>query len=125
MKNILVVDDNPSIRSLVHEILEPDYRTVEAENGEQALELLSSDPFDLIILDIEMPITNGWETLHVIRDEESGWPNLRVIMLTVRKEPENVLKAWGIGAEYYITKPFSPAILLETIHRALDHTSVS
>ena len=121
---VLVVDDCAEIRELVRTILEDDYEVTEAEDGEVCIECLTeSDDYDLLILDVEMPRTNGWETLRVVT-EYDNWPDIPVIMFTVLNEPENALKAWHIGAAYYLTKPFTAAVLLETVHAALAGTAV-
>lgn len=123
MKRVLVVDDNAAIREIVTEILDDgNYEVVTAENGEQAIEIMTEQPVDIVLLDINMPVTDGWETLRVIKDEYNGWPDTQVIMLTVRSEPENPLKAWSIGAHYYLPKPFSMANLLELVGRAARET---
>jgi len=122
LKTVLVVDDKESTREAVCECLGGDYSTIEACNGEEAITILGeTSDISLVVLDIEMPVTNGWETLRVIRDED-GWPDMPVIMLTVHDEPECVLKAWGLGVNYYVTKPFSPITLLELTHKAIKET---
>lgn len=118
---VLVADDKESIREAVSEMLAiEDFDVRVATNGEEAIQIMTEDQMDLVILDINMPITDGWETLRIIKDEYNGWPDTEVIMLTVHKEPENPLKAWSIGASYYLPKPFSTANLLEVVHRALE-----
>lgn len=118
---VLVVDDKESIREAVSEMLAiEDFEVKVATNGEEAIQVMTDNNIDLVILDINMPITDGWETLRIIKDEYNGWPDTEVIMLTVHKEPENPLKAWSIGASYYLPKPFSTANLLEVVHKALD-----
>ena len=117
---ILTVDDNSEIREAVIEVLSSDYEVLTAENGEQALEILTLNEIDLVILDVDMPITNGWETLRIIRDED-GWPHVHVIMLTVYNHVEEALKAWDIGATLYMTKPFSPNLLRELVDKILGN----
>lgn len=119
MTTVLVVDDNPEIREILRETLELDYRVVTAGNGEEAIEILTTEVVDLCILDVQMPVTDGFETLRIIRDAENGWPALKVIMLTVRKEPEYWLRSAVIGADIYVTKPFSPTQMLELVHKCL------
>lgn len=119
-KTVLIVDDNDELRALLSETLSLDYDVLTARNGEEAIDVLTNQEIDLVLLDVEMPITDGFETLRVIRDEHNGWPHIPVVMLTVRNEPETVLKAWNIGADIYMTKPFSTTELLETVQRALN-----
>lgn len=124
-QRVLIVDDSAEIRQLVRSILEDDYDVEEADDGEQCIEMLTeSCDYDLLILDIEMPGTNGWETLRVVSDEDN-WPEIPVVMFTVLNEPENALKAWHIGASLYLTKPFTAAVLLETVQAALSTEKVS
>lgn len=124
-QRILIVDDREDVRDLLVDLLDTDGRILyQASNGEEAIEILTQqdedgDPIHLVILDLEMPVTDGWETLQVIRDVDN-WPTLPVIILTVRDEPENALKAWGLEANWYITKPFSTASLCEITAQALS-----
>lgn len=119
MASLLVVDDNASIRCSLKDVLDLEHKTFEAGNGEEAITILTEHEIDLMILDLNMPITNGWETLRIVRDQQNGWPELRVIMLTVHDEPENTLKAWMLGVSYYITKPFEPCKVHEYVNFAL------
>lgn len=124
--HILLVDDNAEIRAMIREALElhGDFEIHEAPDGEDAIKLMTEyDDIDIVILDLQMPVTDGWETLRVIRDEENGWPETKVIMLTVQKEAENALKAWTIGANFFVAKPFHLPTLLDTVDKALS-TSV-
>lgn len=126
LKRVLVVDDNEGIREVAKEILQDvDCEVLTAENGEQAIEIMTETPADVVLLDINMPVTDGWETLRVIKDEYNGWPESQVIMLSVKQEPENPLKAWSIGAHYYLPKPFSMANLLELVERALKEPTAA
>ena len=120
MKKVLVVDDNEAIRDVVSDVLADQYEVFTAINGEEAIEKMTQNQADIVLLDINMPITDGWETLRVLKDEYNGWPESAVIMLTVQHEPENPLKAWSIGANYYLPKPFSLANLLELVQRASE-----
>lgn len=125
MNKVLVVDDNKGIRTVIAHILSQEYEIIEACNGEEALDVLSvrGDDMSMVVLDIEMPVTNGWEALRIIRDED-GWPDLGVVMITGHKEPENVLKAWQLGADYYITKPFCAATLLDITYKIMNKEKV-
>lgn len=118
--SVLLVDDNDSIRSLIRNALvseEEHYVINEAENGEQAVEFITDNMVDVVILDLQMPITDGWETLRIIRDPENGWPDVKVIMLTVQRSAEHALKSWTIGADLYITKPFHLEQIIDGIQR--------
>lgn len=121
VSTVLVTDDNPLIRETLREILQIEHQVLEAENGEIAIDILTvcTVKVDLLLLDLNMPVTNGWETLSIIRDTCNGWPNLKVVMLTVHGEAENCLKAWMYGVSYFITKPFHAPNILEYVNLAL------
>lgn len=120
MGKILAADDNPEIRNYLGVLLSREHDVTFAEDGEMAIELLESEPFDAVILDVEMPRTDGWEALRVLKDPDNGWPDTKVIMLTCMKEPEHFLKSIVVGADYFVSKPFDPQQLLETLDRALE-----
>lgn len=101
---ILVVDDEPDIRHLLGIVLEKEgYTVIEAENGEQALELVRSDPdFSLIIMDIMMPVMNGVNAAAEIRAISS----LPILFLTAKSADQDKVLAFGSGGDDYIVKPF-------------------
>lgn len=101
---ILVVDDEPDIRHLLGIVLEKEgYTVIEAENGEQALELVRSDPdFSLIIMDIMMPVMNGVNAATEIRAISS----LPILFLTAKSADQDKMLAFGSGGDDYIVKPF-------------------
>lgn len=106
--NALVVDDDKSIARLVRSHLEKQGFTVAtAENGQEALALLKSEHFHLIVLDWEMPQLNGLETLKILRADPAT-AQIPVIMLTAKDEPEEVLAGWATGANLYLAKPYKP-----------------
>ena len=106
---ILVVDDEPRLIDLIHLNLELEgFHVLEAANGYEALERLKEDLPDLIILDVMMPEMDGFETLKRIREVS----NVPVIMLTVRQEEGDRIRGLDLGADDYLTKPFSPRELL-------------
>ena len=110
---ILVVDDEARMRKLVHDFLSRSgYDVIEAEDGEEALDLFYEDKeISLIILDVMMPKINGWDVLKEIR-ETSKVP---VIMLTAKGDESDELTGFDIGADEYISKPFSPKILVARV----------
>lgn len=115
-KRILVVDDEPRMRRFVRMNLELEgYEVLEAENGLVALEKVRNDMPDLVLLDVAMPQLDGFETLEHIR-EASAVP---VIMLTVKSDEEDRIKGLDLGADDYVTKPFSPRELLSRIRAVL------
>ena len=109
---IMAVDDEPTILRVLRRILEPEgYEVILASDGSSALALLDERKPDLVILDIMMPGLNGFQVLDSIRERF----DVPVIMLTARCEEESVVKALERGADGYVRKPFSAAVLLARI----------
>ncbi len=112
----LVVDDEPHLVDLVRLNLEAEgYRVVIAANGPEALERVKADLPDVVILDVMMPEMDGFETLARIREVSS----VPVIMLTVRAEESDRIRGLEIGADDYLTKPFSPRELTTRVKALL------
>ncbi len=115
-KRVLVVDDEPRIRRFVRMNLELEgYEVFEADNGLAAIEKVREDMPDLVLMDVMMPNLDGFETLARIR-EFSAVP---VIMLTVKGDEEDLTHGLDLGADDYITKPFSPRVLSSRIRAVL------
>lgn len=114
---ILVVDDEARMRKLLKDFFATNgYKIIEAENGQKALELFAMhEDLHLIILDVMMPVLDGWSTLRKIR-ETSKVP---VIMLTARGEESDELFGFELGVDEYIAKPFSPKILVARVEALL------
>ena len=110
---ILVVDDESRMRKLVHDFLTREgYAVVEAADGEEALDIFYSDKeISLIVLDVMMPKINGWEVCREIRKISK----LPIIMLTAKGDESDELNGFEIGADEYISKPFSPKILVARV----------
>lgn len=115
-KRILVVDDEPRMRRFVRMNLDLEgYDVIEADNGLTALSKVRDEMPDLVLLDVAMPELDGFETLEHIR-EVSAVP---VIMLTVKSDEEDRIRGLDLGADDYVTKPFSPRELLSRIRAVL------
>ena len=115
---VLVVDDEPPIRKLLRMGLTAQgYQTLEAANGKAALDLLKEAP-DLIILDLGLPDTLGHDLLRTIRARNEGLP---VIVLSSRGDEASKVQALDLGADDYVTKPFSMDELLARMRAALRH----
>ena len=113
---ILVVDDESRMRRFMHMNLDLEgYRVIEAENGLEALTRIREDLPDLVLLDVMMPEMDGFETLRLIRETSS----VPVIMLTVKSEEEDRVRGLELGADDYVTKPFSPRELASRIRAVL------
>jgi len=112
MTRVLVVDDEADIRELVRELLgRAGYDVVEAPNGSEALKLFYSQQPDFVILDVQMPVLDGWETLARIRDVS----DVPVLMLTARAEELDKVRGLRAGADDYLTKPFGRQELLARV----------
>ena len=123
MEKILVADDEQKIRKLVGGFLEKSgYSVVEAEDGDEAYRIFSENKdIDLLILDIMMPGLNGWEVCRKIRETSS----VPVIILSARSEEFDELTGYESGADDYVTKPFSPIILVKRVEALLRRASSS
>ena len=110
---ILIVDDESRMRKLIRDFLEREgYLIVEADDGIEAMDIFYSDKnIDLIILDVMMPRMDGWQVCREVR-EHSKVP---IVMLTARAEEQSELKGFELGVDEYISKPFSPKILVARV----------
>ena len=114
---ILIVDDEPAIRrALRAPLMELGFQVAEASRGEEALQSLRAATSDVVLLDVNMPGLSGIETLRRIR---SFAPRLPVLMLTVRDQEEDKVEALDLGADDYVTKPFSTRELIARIRAAV------
>lgn len=120
-KSILIVEDEIRIRFLIRDyLLKDNYIVHEAENGLDALELFKTNTIDLVILDIMMPKMDGLTLLNKIREVST----IPVILLTAKGQEEDKLQGYEYGADDYMTKPFSPKVLVAKI-RALLKRSIT
>jgi len=118
-KTVMVVDDNPDIVTIVKTILEgKGYGVQSAYSGQEVFNLLSEQKPDLIVLDIMMPQMDGLEVLTRLKGEPST-ATIPVILLTAKVQYEDVLGGYKMGADYYITKPFTSTQLLNGINLLL------
>lgn len=117
---ILIADDEARMRKLVSDFLKKEgFEVLEADNGKKALDIFNGDPnIDLIILDIMMPELDGWSVCRQIRKGSK----VPIIMLTARSEESDELFGFDLGADEYITKPFSPMILVARVQALLRRT---
>jgi len=118
-KTIMVVDDNPDIITIVKTILEgKGYSVSSASGGAELLNMLKGQKPDLIILDIMMPEMDGLEVLSRLK-AASETATIPVILLTAKVQYEDVLGGYKLGADYYITKPFTSTQLVNGINLLL------
>ena len=121
-KCILIVDDESRIRKLIKDFLSKEgYKTLEAQDGEEALNVYSenSEKISLILLDVMMPKLDGWSVLRQIRQSSK----VPIIMLTARGEEQDELFGFELGVDEYISKPFSPKLLVARIKAIINRTS--
>ncbi len=117
MKRILIADDEERMRKLVADFLKKEgFHTIEASNGKEALEVFFEAPgLDLLILDVMMPEYDGWTVCREIRKHSL----VPVIMLTARSEESDELFGFELGVDEYISKPFSPQVLVARVNALL------
>ena len=123
--NILVVEDEQDIRNLlVFNLEKNDFNVQAADNGEKALSLIRSNNFDLILLDLMIPGISGFDLTRILKndDETSEVP---IIMLTAKGEEHDIVKGLEIGAQDYITKPFSPKVVIARINKVIQNKNKS
>ena len=116
---ILIVDDESRMRKLIKDFLiQKNFNILEAEDGEKALKVYeeNKEKIDLILLDVMMPKLDGWSVLRNIRQENKKLP---IVMLTARAEEQDELFGFELGVDEYITKPFSPKILVARVEAIL------
>ena len=119
---ILIVDDEARMRKLIKDFLTAKgYSTLEAEDGEKALEIFEANQnkISLILLDVMMPKLDGWSVLRQIRQTSK----VPIIMLTARGEEQDELFGFELGVDEYISKPFSPKILVARVEAILKRTA--
>ncbi len=115
---ILIVDDEPRMRKIIKDFLTAKgYNTLEAEDGEKAIEVFEENKskISLVLLDVMMPKLDGWSVLRQIRQESK----VPIIMLTARGEEQDELFGFELGVDEYISKPFSPKILVARVEAIL------
>lgn len=120
---ILVVDDESRMRKLIKDFLiQKNYNILEAEDGEKALSVYNEnkEKISLILLDVMMPKLDGWSVLRQIRQDNKTLP---IVMLTARAEENDELFGFELGVDEYITKPFSPKILVARVEAILKRAN--
>ena len=118
-KRVFIADDEPNIvTSLEYLMQKSGYEVKIARNGDEALALIASFLPDVVLLDVMMPRKSGYEVCQQIR-ERSDWQHIKVVMLSAKGREAEVNKGLSLGADTYITKPFSNQELIATIDRLL------
>ncbi|SHH61634.1 DNA-binding response regulator, OmpR family, contains REC and winged-helix (wHTH) domain [Caloranaerobacter azorensis DSM 13643] len=118
---ILIVEDEDRMRRLIRDYLKKEgYTVIEAEDGKLALEKFFNDDIDLVILDIMLPEYDGWTVMREIRKKS----NVPIIILTARSEESDELFGFELGADEYVTKPFSPKVLVARVKALLRRSNI-
>ncbi|MBW1946287.1 MAG: response regulator [Deltaproteobacteria bacterium] len=121
-KKILIVDDEPSIIVPVQFLMEQNgYDVMVAFSGEEAMEIIAEKKVDLILLDIMLPVIDGFEVCQRVR-ENLQWNKIKIILLTALGSDANVEKGLALGADAYITKPFSNVDIVEKVKELLENS---
>ncbi|OXM16367.1 response regulator transcription factor [Paenibacillus herberti] len=116
-KTILIVEDEQILREIIKDyLMNENYNVLEAADGNAALSLFEANEVHLIILDIMLPGMDGWSVCRRIRKSS----NVPIIMLTARVDEDDTLLGFELGADDYVTKPYSPPVLLARTKRLLD-----
>jgi CheY-like chemotaxis protein len=116
---VLAVDDDHVIRGLLEVNLEMEgHEVVTAVDGQDAIDKVSAEPPDLILLDIMMPNVNGWQVAENLKGD-AATRDIPIVFLTARAMEADVRKGKDLGVEAYVTKPFDPIDLMELVNRLL------
>ncbi|MFS0820379.1 response regulator transcription factor [Bacillus sp. 1P02SD] len=123
MKKILLAEDEEVLRMLIADTLEDEgYTIVEAADGGEAVDLLETNHYDLIILDYMMPVYTGLEIIEKIRTAETN-QHSKILMLSAKSQSYEQEKIKQAGADYFMAKPFSPMNLLELVEEILNESN--
>jgi len=117
---VLVVDDEPNVVSVIRDALTREgFSVLSAQDGAECLQKVESEQPDLVILDVNMPVMDGFKVLYALRESEDT-RNLPVVMLTVREERGDELAGWMAGADLYLKKPCKMEDLVAGVKRLLE-----
>ncbi len=122
MLTVLIVDDEPNVVDLVRVTLEDErVRVLDAPDGATAMETLAALQPDLVLLDVNLPDVSGFEICEWIRDDAVR-ARTKVVMLTAAAQRDDLARGQAVGADHYLTKPFSPVRLLSLVEELLPHS---
>ena len=121
--HILVVEDEVPIRRLIRAALDPKaYSITETPSGEEALQLLAKQRFDLLVLDLRLDDLSGWDVLDAIRARRLR-EGMRIMILTAQSAERDILRGWREGVDEYCIKPFEPGQFARTLETVLASTA--
>lgn len=122
MYTIMVVEDEKRLREIVVKYFQAEgFKVLEAVNGKEAVSLIKITPVDIILMDVMMPELNGFEACKQIR----AFSDALIIMLTARDDDEDKIKGFDCGADEYVTKPFSPKVLVARVNALLKRLNTT
>ncbi|BEP28358.1 response regulator transcription factor [Helicovermis profundi] len=120
-KNILVVEDEERILEIITDyLIEANFNVFGAVNGEIGLEIFENEDIDLVLLDVMLPKIDGWSVCRRIRKKS----HIPIIMLTAREDEDDKLMGFELGADEYVTKPFSPKVLVKRVETLIKRIDV-
>jgi len=121
VKSILIVEDSTTTRSLIRAVIEElgDFDIVEAPTGFDALKLLPTQDFDLVVTDINMPDINGLELINFVRSNQR-YSNIPLIIVTTERSEEDKKRGMALGATAYVTKPFKAPELQDVVRKVMN-----
>ncbi len=121
MKSILIVEDSTTTSSLIKAVIEDlgDFNIVEAPTGFDALKLLPTQDFDLVVTDINMPDITGLELINFVRSNQR-YSNIPLIIVTTQRSEEDKKRGMALGATAYVTKPFKSTELQDIVRKVLN-----
>lgn len=121
-RRVLIADDEPNIVTALEFLLQRSGHEVSvARNGDEALKLIEQNPPDLVLLDVMMPLRSGYEVCQVVRERDE-WKHIKIVMLTAKGGEADTAKGVALGADLYVTKPFSTRDLVARINGLLGTT---
>ena len=124
-KEILIVDDEPDVVVPIQFLMEQQgYSVMAAYRGEDALDLIYHYKPNLVLLDIMLPGIDGWEVCEIIRLNQN-YRDIKIVFLTAKGRDEDIAKGLALGADAYITKPFSNAVLVATVNKLFENKKES
>lgn len=119
-KKILIVDDEPNIVVPLQFLMERNgYETVVAQSGEEALEVIAKENPDLVLLDIMLPGLDGFEVCEIVKLKPE-WKHIKIIFLTAKGRDVDMAKGMVLGADEYITKPFSNKQIVQSVQKLIE-----
>jgi len=122
-QTVLIADDEPNIVISLEFLLEREgYRVLIARDGQEAVDTMQRELPDLVLLDVMMPRLSGYDVCQRIR-QNPAWAGVKIVMLTARGREVEMTKGLALGADAYVTKPFSTRDLMEQVRRQLDEGS--